>query len=141
MKTPAISCVILLLGLLLAAGCAYVEVAPIGESDRVLTGKVTYDPPEAVPTGAILSVRVVDTSSITSGPVLLGQQRIAISGEPPFEFRTEYRAEDNLLRRGVSVEAKILVNGKLRYGNLTTHVVTLARAAGSQEIMLFPTAP
>lgn len=141
MKTPAISCVILFLGLLFVAGCNYVEVTPIGDADRVLTGKVTYVPPGPVPAGAILSVRVVDASSVTSGPVLLGQQRIAISGEPPFEFRAEYRADDNLLRRGVNVEAKILVNGKLRYGNLTGHVVTLARATGSQEIMLLPTAP
>lgn len=141
MKTPAIPRVLLFLGLLLAAGCSYVEITQVGDSDRVLTGKVTYLPPEPVPAGAILSVRVVDSSSITSGPVLLGQQRIAISGEPPFEFRAEYRADDALLRRGVNVEAKILVNGKLRYGNLTAHVVTLGRAAGSQEIMLLPTAP
>jgi uncharacterized lipoprotein YbaY len=141
MKYPALPCMLLLLGLLFAAGCAYVEVTPIGDSERVLVGKVTYVPAEAVPAGAILSVRVVDASSVTSGPVLLGQQRVAISGEPPFEFRAEYRADDNLLRRGVTVEAKILVNGKLRYANLTAHVVTLGRATGSHEIMLLPTTP
>ena len=89
--------------------------------------------PEPVPAGAILSIRIVDNANPTSGPVLLGQQRVQISGEPPFEFRAEYRADDALLRRGVNVEVKILVNGKLRYANLTSYMVTLGRAASSQE--------
>jgi uncharacterized lipoprotein YbaY len=141
MKNSPFTCLLLLLGLLAGSGCAYMEVTPIGDSDRVMTGKVTYDPAEAVPAGAILSVRIVDLSDQASGPVLLGQQRVAISGTPPFEFRAEYRADDSLLRKGVNVETKILVNGKLRYGNLTAHVVTLNRAASSQEITVFPTAP
>lgn len=141
MKTPVITCVLLFLGLFLAAGCAYVEITQVGDPNRVMTGKVTLVPGMPVPDGAILSVRVVDTVIATSGPVLLGQQRIAISGEPPFEFRVEYRAADDLLRKGVNVEAKILVNGKLRYGNLTGYVVTLGRAAGNQEITVFPASP
>lgn len=138
MKTPAITCVLLFLGLFLGAGCSYVEITDVGDANRVMTGKVAFVPGMAVPDGAILSVRVVDTSSMTSGPVLLGQQKIAISGEPPFEFRVEYRADDDLLRRGVNVEAKILVNGKLRYANLTGYAVTMSRAAVSQEITLLP---
>jgi uncharacterized lipoprotein YbaY len=43
--------------------------------------------------------------------------------------------------RGVNVEAKILVNGKLRYSNLTSHVVMLNRATAGQEITVMPTAP
>lgn len=136
MKTPAITCVLLFLGLFLSAGCAYVEITQVGDANRVMTGKVAFIPGTPVPDGAILSVRVVDTVNTTSGPVQLGLQRIAISGEPPFEFRVEYRADDDLLRRGVNVEAKILVNGKLRYANLTGYVVTLGRATASQEILL-----
>lgn len=141
MKTSPITCVFLLLGLILCLGCAHVDISPVGDDDRVMTGKVTYDPAEPIPAGAILSVRVVDVSNMSKGSVLLGQQRIEISGPPPFEFRAEYRADDTLLRRGVNVEAKILVNGKLRYANLTAYSVTISRASVSQEITLFPTAP
>ena len=141
MKTTPMACVPLFLGLLFGSGCAYMDVSPVGDGDRVMTGKVTYEPANAVPDGAILSIRVVDNSNMTAGPVLLGQQRIPISGSPPFEFRAEYQADDALLRRGVNVEAKVLVNGKLRYANLTGHVVTLDRAAAPQEITLMPTAP
>jgi uncharacterized lipoprotein YbaY len=141
MKNSPFIALLLILGLLLGAGCAYMEVTPIGDADRVLTGKVSYLPSQPVPDGAILSIRIVDASSLSTGPVLLGQQRVPISGEPPFEFRAEYRAEDSLLRKGVNVEARILVNGKLRYGNITAHVVTLNHATDSQEISVLPTAP
>jgi uncharacterized lipoprotein YbaY len=141
MKTTSIACVLLFLGLFFGSGCAYMDVSPVGDGDRVMTGKVTYEPANAVPDGAILSIRIVDNSNLATGPVLLGQQRIPISGPPPFEFRAEYRAEDALLRRGVNVEAKVLVNGKLRYTNLMAHVVTLYRSTDAQQIMLQATAP
>jgi uncharacterized lipoprotein YbaY len=140
MKIAPLACALLGLGLLLG-GCSYVEISPVEDGDRVMTGKVNYVPADPVPEGAVLSVRIVDNSKSTSGPVLLGQQRIPISGSPPFEFRAEYRADDTLMLRGVNVEAKILVNGKLRYGNLTAYVVTLNRALAAQEIMVMPTAP
>lgn len=141
MKNTPFSRFLCVLGLLLLGGCAYVEISPVGDDDRSMTGKVTYVPADPVPEGSVLSIRVVDNSKAASGPVLLGQQRVAVTGSPPFEFHAEYRADDNLLRRGVNVEAKILVNGKLRYGNLTAYVVTLNRAAAPQEITLMPTAP
>jgi putative lipoprotein len=141
MKSSPFTGLMTVLALLLLGGCAYVEISPVGADDRSMTGKVTYVPADPVPEGSVLSIRVVDNSKATSGPVLLGQQRVAIAGSPPFEFRAEYRADDTLLRRGVNVEAKILVNGKLRYGNLTSYVVTLNRASSPQEITLMPTAP
>jgi putative lipoprotein len=141
MTPPPFTCLSALLAFFLLAGCAYVEISPVGDDDRSMTGKVTLTPADPVPEGSVLSIRIVDNSKAASGPVLLGQQRVAITGAPPFEFRAEFRADDNLLRRGVNVEAKILVNGKLRYANLTGHVVTLDRAAAPQEITLMPTAP
>lgn len=140
MKITPLACVALLLGLFLG-GCSHLDISPVGDGDRVMTGKVSYVPADPVPAGAILSIRIVDNSKAESGPVLLGQQRVAISGPPPFEFRAEYRADDTLMRRGVNVEAKILVNGKLRHSNLTSHVVMLHRATDIQEITVMPTAP
>ena len=141
MKTTPMACVPLFLGLLFGSGCAYMDVSPVGDDDRVMTGKVTYEPANSVPAGAILSIRIVENSNLAAGPVLLGQQRIPISGPPPFEFRAEYQADDALLRRGVNVEAKVLVNGKLRYTNLTAYIVTLNRSKDGQLIMLQATAP
>ena len=42
MKTTSIACVLLFLGLFFGSGCAYMDVSPVGDGDRVMTGKVTY---------------------------------------------------------------------------------------------------
>ena len=141
MKFSVLSRLILGFGLLAGTGCSYLEVSEITDEDRVLSGTVSFVPADPVPEGAILSVRIVDARDLAAGSVLLGSQRIPISGSPPFAFRTEYRADDYLMRRGVNVETRILVDGRMRYSNPSTHVVTLPHVGEDQEIVVAGTAP
>ena len=86
-------------------------------------------------------MRVVDTSAIGMPPVVLGSQTITNPGVAPIAFRVVYRAEDEALRVGLNVEARISYGGKVRYYNVNNYAVTLGNAADVHRITVIPTGP
>jgi uncharacterized lipoprotein YbaY len=52
----------------------------------------------------------------------------------PVPFRIEFSADDALLRRGVNLEARISVAGRLRYTTTLAHPLTLANAGDSHVV-------
>jgi uncharacterized lipoprotein YbaY len=107
--------------LVLTAGCQHLSIAPEGDPERVLTGRVTFGARISVPQDAVLTVRLVDMAK-ADAPIVLGEQTI-----------TDF-AEDALLRRGLNLEARIAVRGKLRFYTKNHHVVTLANADAQHEL-------
>jgi uncharacterized lipoprotein YbaY len=123
------------------AGCGHLELSPEGDPARVLTGQVVLSEPAELPADAVIAVRVVDASNAALPPEVLGSQTIRNPGAPPVGFRLEYRAEDEVLRRGLNIEARVSVDGKVRYYNLNRYVVTLANASDPHRIYVNPVGP
>ena len=123
------------------AGCGHLELSPEGDPARVLPGQVVLSEPAELPADAVITVRVVDASNSGMPPEVLGSQTIKNPGIAPIGFRIEYRAEDEVLRRGLNVEARVSVGGKVRYYNLNRYVVTLGNAADPHRIYVNPVGP
>ena len=56
-------------------------------------------------------------------------------------FRVVYRADDELLRKGLNIEARVSFGGKVRYFNLNHYAVTLGNAADPHRITVNPAGP
>jgi uncharacterized lipoprotein YbaY len=123
------------------SGCGQMDLTPEGDPGRVLTGTVDVGGEVALPSDTTVTVRVVDTSGAGMPPVVLGSQTITNPGAAPIAFRVEYRAEDEVLRRGLNVDARISFGGKVRYYNLNRYAVTLGNAADEHRIAVVPAGP
>jgi uncharacterized lipoprotein YbaY len=122
------------------SGCGQLDLSPVGDPARVLVGRVELSDGAALPDDATITVRVVDTSNIGMPPVVLGSQTTRNpGGGAPIEFRIEYRAEDDVLRRGLNIEARVSYGGKVRYYNRNGYAVSLGNAADIHRIGVQPT--
>ena len=142
------------------AACGSLDLAPGGNPDRVLTGVVNAG--TGLPQGAEIVVRVIATQlapdslrpANSDAPVMshprtqtteqvLGEQsqKLAAGTSDPVPFRIEYVAEDDLLRKGLTVDVRVSYGGKLRYRTINAHVVTLASAPYRQEVVVQPVSP
>jgi uncharacterized lipoprotein YbaY len=115
------------------SGCGQIDVSPEGDPARVLTGQVELGDSAALPADAVVTVRVVDASA-GMPPRILGSQTIDRPGAAPIDFHVEYRAEDEILRRGLLVEVRVSYGGKVRYFNVNHYAVTFGNAADVHRI-------
>ncbi len=123
------------------AGCGQLDLTPEGDPSRVLTGQVEIGESIPLPADAVITVRVVDATAVGMPPQVLGSQTIKNPGVAPVTFRVEYRADDETLRRGLNVEARVSFGGKIRYFNLNRYAVTLGNAADPHRINVNPAGP
>jgi uncharacterized lipoprotein YbaY len=123
------------------SGCGQMDLTPEGDPGRVLVGTVDIGEETALPADTTVTVRVVDTSAVGMPPVVLGSQTIANPGVAPIPFRVEYRADDEALRLGLNVEARISYGGKVRYYNMNKVAVTLGNAADEHRISVIRSGP
>jgi uncharacterized lipoprotein YbaY len=123
------------------SGCGQMDLTPEGDPSRVLTGQVEIGGDVALPADTVVTVRILDMSAVGMPPLVLGSQTIRNPGIAPVSFRVEYRAEDDVLRRGLNVEARVSFGGKVRFFNLNSYAVTLRNAADSHRINVNPTGP
>jgi uncharacterized lipoprotein YbaY len=123
------------------AGCGHLEPSPIGDPSRVLTGEVDLGDSMALPADTVVTVRVVDATIVGQPPQVIGSQTIHNPGVAPISFRVEYRAEDDLLRQGLNIEARVSFGGKVRYYNVNRYVVTLGNATEAHRISANPVDP
>jgi hypothetical protein len=155
MKPFSLQLVPVLAGILLfVAGCGHLDVAASGDPNRVLKGTIAAG--ENLPAGTEIVVRLIATAprppagdsnlgTRTLGPAaaterVLGEQRqiLAAFTTAAVPFQVEYQADDALLRRGVNIDARISVGGKLRFRTINAHVVTLSSAPYPQEVAVQP---
>lgn len=134
---------LLLAAAVLAAspGCGQLDLTPEGDPSRVLTGQVDWSEPPTLPPGATVTVRIVDATRVGMPPDALGSQTIPNPGDSPVSFRVLYRADDDLLRRGLNVEVRVAWGGKVRLINTNAHVVTLGSAGDTHRITVNPVGP
>jgi putative lipoprotein len=122
-------------------GCGQIDLTPEGDPARVLTGEVRLGEGVSLPPDAVITVRVVDVSGTGMPPQVYGAQTIRNPGPGPVSFRVEYRAEDEILRKGLNIEARVSYGGKVRYFNLNKYVVTLGNASDTHRIYVNPVGP
>jgi uncharacterized lipoprotein YbaY len=107
----------------LTAGCGHLDLVPIGEPERVLTGTVRFPEGTDLPQGAVVQVRVLDETK-PGPPMVLGDQTITDPQTDPVEFKVEFNAEDDLLRLGLNIEVRVSSNGRVKYENRAGNLVT-----------------
>jgi uncharacterized lipoprotein YbaY len=143
--------------LLAGAGCSHLDVTPDGDPNRVITGTVNFRADIVLPSDAVVVVRVLDTAGVEQMrtaaakdlpimnqpkpefvPEVLGEQTITAPVAGPVPFRIEYRADDNLVRHGLNVDARISYGGKVRFRTANAHVITPSNANNSHEVWVEP---
>ena len=123
----------------MAVGCGHLDIQAEGDPERVLTGTVNFHAAEPLTSDTVVTVRLIDPAGPAGLPSVLGEKSIENPGSSPVPFRIEYRAEDAVLRRGLQLEARVSIGGKLRFYNVNGYGVTLAKAADPQEVWVTPT--
>ena len=120
------------------SGCGHLDVSPEGSPLRVLTGQVELGDAMALPPDTSVTVRVVDMTAAGMPPQVLGSQTITNPGPAPVPFRVEYTADDETLRRGLNIEARVSFGGKVRYYNVNRYAVTLGNASDPHRVTMTP---
>ncbi len=128
------------LWLLFLAGCVQLDLTPEGDPNRVISGTVNLRMPTDLPSDASVLVRVIDASRPEKGRQVLGEQAIPRAAVVPVPYRIEFRADDALLRRGVSVEARVSYGGGLRYYNINAVAVNLGNFDRPVVVVVDPVA-
>jgi len=120
------------IGALLAlTSCKQLDLSAPSPADRVLNGVVRTQSADSgeLPSSAEVTIQIVDVSRGANQPEILGEQTIKAPTAWPVPFRIEFRADDALLLRGVGVDARVSVGGKLRYATRTAHPVTVTNVS------------
>lgn len=128
-------------GALALSGCGQLDLAPEGDPGRVVTGQVALADGASLPPDSVVTVRVVDESTTGAPPQVLGSQTLKNPGSTPIGFRVVYRAEDDVLRRGLNIEARVSVDGKVRYFNMNHYALNFGNAAEPHRITVSPIHP
>lgn len=129
----------LALALLTFSACKQLDVTTPSSDERVLAGVVTTSSRDELPADAEVTVRVLDVSRGDSQPQILGEQTMKRPAVGPVSFRIEYRADETMLLRGVSADARVSIGGKLRYSTRAADPVTLGNFSERHVLVVSPT--
>ena len=121
---------------LLCAGCGHLDTTPSPVGDRTLNGTVNYRSAVALAPGAVVTVRLLDVSPDAAPGQVLDEQTISLTGNPPAPFQLTYKAEDIQPPKRARVEARLAVDGKLRFYTITAYPVTPGNADSPFELWL-----
>lgn len=111
------------LALVGAAGCASKKTTT-GGTGPVIFGTVNYRVRMALPSDAVLTVRLLDVSRADAPAVVLADKSMSAPGNPPIAFELPYPVRSVQDGRRLTLEARIEVAGKLRFFSTTMTPVT-----------------
>lgn len=110
--------------------------APLETPAARITGSVAYRERIALPPSAVVKVQLVDVSRADAPAVVLGEQLIRAEGrQVPFAFEISYDPKRIEERFTYAVQARIEVDGRLRFINDQRYPV-LTRGAGDRVDLL-----
>ncbi len=140
---------------LFAAGCSHIEVTQEGDPHRTVNGTVEFRSDIALPPDAVVVVRVVDLSGtelmravakkdlplgdrakVEPVPQVIAEQTIHGPKGGTIPFQIEYMADDDLLRHGLNIDARISFGGKVRFRTAVAHALTLGNAEYPHTVWL-----
>lgn len=120
----------------LIAALALSACAQLDTPSARITGTVTYRERIALPPSAVVKVQLVDVSRADAPAVVLGEQVIRSDGrQVPFVFEIAYDPKRIEARFTYAVQARIEVDGQLRFINDQRYAV-LTRGAGDRVDLL-----
>jgi uncharacterized lipoprotein YbaY len=74
-------------------------------------------------------------------PLVLGSQTLRAPGDAPADFRVEFMADDETLRLGLNIEARVSFGGRVRYFNRNRYALTPGNASDPHRITVNPIGP
>jgi uncharacterized lipoprotein YbaY len=101
-----------------------------------LMGNIRFDDPVVLPRAAMLTVRLLDVTSEGAPAVVLAERSRSNPGGSPIAFVLPYPFGGITASRRYVIEARIQVEGRLRYFSMEAHVVTPLNAVKPHEITL-----
>lgn len=125
---------IFLCGAVWLAGCSNGMIAPAGRP--MMTGTVSYRERIALPPSAVLTLRLLDITKAEGPEVVLAERSISNPGNPPMAFSLPYPYGGIVAGRKYVIEARIDVEGRLKFFSAEPHVVTPENAAQPHEILV-----
>ncbi|MFQ3618747.1 MAG: YbaY family lipoprotein [Cyanobacteriota bacterium] len=110
------------------------------QESSLVTGTVTYLPRIALPPNALIEVSLADVSRADAPARILATQTIESGGrQVPFAFELPYDPAQIDSRYSYAVQARITVDGQLRFINTTrTSVITNGSPTQGVEIVVNP---
>ena len=101
---------------------------------ETLTGAITYDGDPAIPSGAVLTVELIDVSLVDAPSVLIAARTVENPGPFPIEFSVPYHPDDIDARSRYGLHISISLNDRLIYVNDTAFdVITLGNPSRDLE--------
>jgi len=114
--------------------------APPGSAGSV-SGEVRFAREVDLPEGAVVSVRLLDTTLADAPSVELGLDVIENAGRLPVSFRIEYDRDRVVSGNEYSLSADVRHGDDLLYVNDTVHPVLTRGAAANSDVMVVSTNP
>jgi putative lipoprotein len=102
-----------------------------------VSGTVTYLERMALPAGAVIKVQLADVSRADAPAVVISRREIVPLSQVPIPFTLTYDPRQIVAGHRYVVQARIEVDGKLRFINTTAYPVTPGHA-GSIEVIVTP---
>lgn len=119
----------------LIAGCAS-DGGGMGDTRPMLTGTVNYRVRIALPPSAVMTVRLLDITQKEAPAIVLGEKSVSNPGNSPIGFSLAYPFGGIAPNRNYVIDARIELDGRLRFYTMEQHVVTPQNAAESHELWL-----
>ena len=121
----------------LTGGCATEDVPPTLDA---LNGTVTYRQRIALPEEAVVQVRLLDVSRADAPSLVLSEANIETKGrQVPIPFVVHYDPAMIDPRLSYAVDAKILINGQIRWLSVTrVRVLTFGGPKDAVEVIVTP---
>jgi uncharacterized lipoprotein YbaY len=111
---------------------------PVGQTEGTVTGTVTYRQRIALPPGAVVEVSLLDVSRADAPAVTLDKQEIRPTTQVPIPFTLQYNAAQIQENHDYAVQAKILIEGKLRFISTKKYGVITRGHPVKVEVMVDP---
>lgn len=146
--------------LLACAGCgsSSLDLARSSDPARVVHGTINMHDLDLLPPDAVLVIRVVDYSAVELQrtqarkdipvvldnnqpkvdlpPQILAEQVIKAPSGSAIPFQIEFQADDDLLRHGLNIEARLSFGGQVRLRTVNAHAITLGNVNYNHEVWI-----
>ena len=110
-------------------------------SEGVISGEVRFARDVDLPEGAVVTVRLLDTSLADASSVELGRDVIVNADRLPVRFRIEYDPDQISDRNEYSLSARVELGDDLLYINDTVHTVLTGGAPRNSDVVVVSTNP
>ena len=108
-------------------------------SEGVISGEVRFAREVDLPEGAVVTVRLLDTSLADASSVELGRDVIHNAERLPVRFRIEYDPDQISDRNEYSLSARVELGDDLLYINDTVHTVLTQGAPRNSDVVVIST--